>query len=91
MQVSLFGLLLLTQPLHSSEQQTRANFLVTLCGTNCIKSANMGLANMHQLTHVFFCLEYVQGLKQGVSQVAIDFLGQSPHFFFQFTTCAHIF
>ena len=25
MQLSLFGLLLLTQPLHSSEQQTRAN------------------------------------------------------------------
>ena len=43
----------------------------------------MGLANnMHQTDACFFGLEYVQCLYQGVSKVAIDFLGQSLQFFF---------
>ena len=82
MSLSLFGLLLLTQPLHSSEQHTRANlenssnFAIYLLVEEAIRifsQIKFPLATSRQLCQVLFSSRVFQMLRWlGVAKLVLD-------------------
>ena len=65
MHLSLFGLLLLTQPLHSSEQHTRANLEFS---SNFDSNYNNFLSKNDTESDYFFSLNQDSQTKPGASQ-----------------------